>query len=108
MSRLRVTGRTMTASHDSQRDPSSIGRAARNLTLVPVLAAVLFACGEKGDQGLDTTAAVRNTGWGKNVMITVGDGNFRFYSNGIPNHALQAEYVMPDNGTTCVPHPTPA
>src|SRR5436190_498614 len=104
----RTDMKPITASHDSRRDQSSVGRAARSLTLVPALAAVLFACGENVGQPSDTTAAVHNTGWGKNVTITFADGNFRFRSNGVPNHSLQAEYVMPDNFTSCVPHPTTA
>jgi hypothetical protein len=84
----------------------TIDRVTRNFALVPVLAAVLSACGVGPPS--DTTAAVQRTGWGTNVTITYGDGNFRFRSNGVPNHALQAEYILPDNGTTCVPHPTPA
>jgi hypothetical protein len=77
------------------------------LALAPVLASVLLACGTNVGSPADTAAAVHSTGWGSNVMITYGDGNFRFRSNGIPNHTLQAEYVMPDNFTSCVPHPTP-
>jgi hypothetical protein len=73
-----------------------------------VFAITFSACG-KGNQGEsldDTTEAVRNTQWGDNVTITVGDGSFRYQANSIPNHTLNAEYVMPDNFTTCVPHPT--
>ena len=98
----------MTVSHGSPRDPSSIRRATRCSMLVPVLASVLFACGENVGPAADTTSAVRTTGWGNNVMITFENGNFRFRSNGIPNHSLQAEYVMPDDLSPCVPHPTPA
>ena len=98
----------MTVSHGSPRDPSSIRRASRSLTLVSVLACLLSACGENVGAPADTAAAVRKTGWGTNVMITYGDGNFRFRSNGIPNHTLQAEYVMPDALSPCIPHPTPA
>lgn len=77
--------------------------------LVLVLASVYIAYynGERGQSVDDTTAAVRNTQWGDNVTITFGDGNFRYQSNSIPNHALNAEYVMPDNFTSCVPHPPP-
>lgn len=38
--------------------------------------------------------------------MTVSDDNFRFVSDGFPNHALNAEYVMPDDFTSCVTHPT--
>lgn len=82
----------------------------RDVMLVPVVAAALLACGQdSGGQGaVDTAAAVRATQWGSNVTITYGDGTFRYRSNSRPNHTLNAEYVMPDNFTTCVPHPTTA
>lgn len=86
----------------------TFGSAARHLTLLSALAAGLCGCGEDGERPSETIDAVHNTGWGKNVMIEYGDGNFRFRSNGVPNHDLQAEYVMPDDFTTCVPHPTAA
>lgn len=78
-----------------------------------VLAAVA-ACG--GDEAStppeavvppDPTAIIRSTKWGTNVKISFGEDHFVFESDGIPNHALQAEYVMPDKGTPCVLHPTP-
>jgi hypothetical protein len=83
------------------------GPSARRLVLT--LTAALLACG--GDDvgpAADTAAAVRATHWGTNVTITSGDGTFRYRSNSRPNHMLNAQYVMPDNFTTCVPHPTAA
>jgi len=72
---------------------------------------LLTACatdsdGSAGSGTLDTEKAVRATGWGDNVTITYGDGTFRYRSNSMPNHVLNDEYIMPDNFTTCVPHPT--
>lgn len=70
---------------------------------------LIAACGT--DSSLpttDTAAAARATRWGSNVTITQGADTFRYRSNSRPNHTLNAEYVMPDNFTTCVPHPTPA
>ena len=81
--------------------------AARQATPVAALAALLCGCVHDVGQPTDTKEAVQNTGWGDNVTITFGDDTFRFRSNGVPNHALQAEYVMPDDFTPCVPHPTP-
>lgn len=77
--------------------------------LVLVLVIVFFAYGkgERGQSLNDTTETVRNTQWGDNVTITFGDGNFRYQSKSIPNHTLNAEYIMPDNFTRCVPQPTP-
>jgi hypothetical protein len=77
--------------------------------LVLVLAGVFIAYNkvDRGQSVDDTTEAVRNTQWGDNVTITLGDGNFRYQSKSIPNHTLNAEYIMPDNFTPCVPQPTP-
>lgn len=98
----------MTTSYASSRSPS-LGRwLGRAVTLAPILAGGLLACGDAIGPAADTAAAVMSTGWGNNVMITVADGSFRFRSNGIPNHTLQAEYVMPDDLSPCIPHPTPA
>lgn len=85
----------------------------RSQTLPRLLAAALTAalagCSPEplGPQ-IDTAAAVRATRWGSNVTITMGDGTFRYRSNSRPNHALNAEYIMPDNFSPCVPHPTTA
>lgn len=77
--------------------------------LVASLAASVAGCGpDPIGPTIDTTAAVAATRWGTNVTITPGSGSFRFRSNSRPNHTLNAEYVMPDNFTTCVPHPTPS
>lgn len=77
----------------------------RSLMLTVVFPVVLVACGEVNGPN-DLTDAVTGTGWGDNVSITLKDDRFIYSSNGYPNHALNAEYVMPDDGTTCVPHPT--
>lgn len=67
---------------------------------------VLVACG-KEDKGPGTTAeGVENTGWGDNVSVTVDGDTFQFHSDGYPNHTLNDEYVMPDDLTPCVTHPT--
>src|SRR5215468_408586 len=50
---------------------------------------------------VNTRAAVHDTHWGDNVAIAFGKRSFRFRSNGIPNHSVAAEYVMPDAGSTC-------
>jgi hypothetical protein len=102
----------MTKSHHSPRDPSSDVRATRRLLLLAALAAVLAGCGgddqaSSGASTLDTTAAVRGTRWGDNVTITFGDGTFRYQSDGYPNHALEAQYIMPDEHSPCLAHPTP-
>lgn len=72
----------------------------------PALALALCACGQADGSPADTKEAVSKTGWGDNVTITVDDTSFRFRSNGMPNHTLQTEYVMPDDASPCIPHPT--
>ena len=45
-----------------------------------------------------TTAGLKKARWGSNVTITYGKENLRFRSNGIPNHARQAQYALPNAG----------
>lgn len=67
----------------------------------------LPACDDKDASGtIDVMEAVSATGWGENVAITDRDGSFEYVSDGYPNHDLLSEYILPDDGTTCVPHPT--
>jgi YHYH protein len=45
---------------------------------------------------VDTTDAVNSAQWGDNVTVTIGDnGTFRFESNGIPNHELPDQFLIP-------------
>ncbi len=76
--------------------------------LVSLLAVGAIGCADEVGAPADTTVAVKSTRWGDNVAITFVDGNFRFISDGLPNHALQDEYIMPDDFSPCVPHPTAA
>ena len=69
----------------------------------------LFACNqdEKQAEPVTTTDAVGATGWGDNVAVTLKDSTFHYSSDGYPNHALNDQYVMPDDASPCIPHPTP-
>ena len=51
----------------------------------------------------DTTAAVEEAQWGDNVSITIGDGEFRFESDGIPNHELPDQFLVPQEGSFSPP-----
>jgi hypothetical protein len=42
-----------------------------------------------------TTDGVKAAKWGNNVQLSYSGNNFTFVSNGIPNHARPAEYVLP-------------
>ena len=46
----------------------------------------------------DTTAGVSAALWGDNVTITVADGEFRFESDGLPNHELPDQFLVPITG----------
>lgn len=46
----------------------------RRFVTAPILAALSIGCGHPVDQPADTAAAIRTTGWGKNVTISHGDG----------------------------------
>ncbi|HMV67627.1 MAG TPA: YHYH protein [Myxococcota bacterium] len=80
---------------------------ARPTLRAAALTAAFTACGP-ADGPLDTSTAIGGAGWGDNVAITPRDGTFVYTSDGYPNHELNAEYIIPDDGTTCVPHPTAA
>jgi YHYH protein len=48
--------------------------------------------------GSSTIAGVKTANWGSNVKLSYAGNNFTFVSNGIPNHARPAEYVLPQAG----------
>jgi hypothetical protein len=45
-----------------------------------------------------TLAGLKAAKWGSNVTMTYANSSFTFASNGIPNHARQAEYALPKAG----------
>ncbi|MDP3276953.1 MAG: YHYH protein [Deltaproteobacteria bacterium] len=51
----------------------------------------------------------RRATWGSGVTVTYGDCTIRFQSNGIPNHARDVEYALPNTGvrvpTAATSHP---
>ena len=51
----------------------------------------------------DTTAGVEAAQWGDNVAITIGDATWRFESNGIPNHELPDQFLVPQTGSFTPP-----
>lgn len=79
------------------------------MALIFIVTLALTGCADDKDdsaKSVDVSDAVSGTGWGDNVAITMRDGGFQYVSDGYPNHTLNDEYIMPDDGTTCVPHPT--
>ncbi len=46
-----------------------------------------------------TEAGMRAAKWGSNVAVSFANGSMKYVSNGIPNHARQAEYALPTGGT---------
>lgn len=45
-----------------------------------------------------TEAGLRAAKWGSNVTVSFANGSMKYVSNGIPNHARQAEYALPKAG----------
>jgi len=71
---------------------------------VAALAATGLALAASGGSSASTTSTVKTAAglkkakWGTNVKITYGTANIRYRSNGLPNHARQAEYAVPNDG----------
>ena len=57
--------------------------------------------GEMADLAMgdvDTASAVETGLWGDNVTITINDGSFSFVSDGLPNHELPDQFLVPVEG----------
>lgn len=67
----------------------------------------LAGCKNSANGPVDISEAVGATGWGENVGIDLDEEAFIYTSDGYPNHALNAEYIMPDALSPCLTHPTP-
>ena len=55
----------------------------------------------------DLTSGFRQAKWASTVTATYADGKLRYQSNGLPNHARDAEYALPNAGVV-VPGATTA
>ena len=44
------------------------------------------------------TSGFEQATWGDNVTVTISNGVLRFQSDGLPNHARDAEYALPNQG----------
>jgi YHYH protein len=64
----------------------------KRLVLLPVLACHM-ACAV----GADLSTGFEATSWGENADVSIADAALRYVSNGIPDHARQAEYAVPDD-----------
>ena len=73
--------------------------------------AILLACSPTNAASGSSASAqatvdgVKAAKWGDNVKINYADDSFTFTSNGVPNHARPAEYVLPNAGVM-LPTPT--
>jgi hypothetical protein len=84
------------------------------LTLFGAAIALIAACANT-TASTDTTSGTTATTqagleaakWGSNVTVTFSTGVMRYRSNGLPNHARQAEYALPNPGVR-VPSSTTA
>ena len=45
-----------------------------------------------------TQSGLQSAKWGSNVTVSFANGAMRYRSNGIPNHARQAQYALPNPG----------
>jgi hypothetical protein len=46
----------------------------------------------------DLSAGFAKASWAGNVTVTIGDGSLHYVSDGLPNHARQAKYAVPNGG----------
>ena len=78
-------------------------RAAYGLTFAAAVASAL-ACADKvtaadrstaATPGASTEPGLRTAKWGTNVTVTYTGTTMRYRSNGVPNHARQAQYALP-------------
>jgi hypothetical protein len=79
-----------------------------------VLVAAIIACSSSATtssstttDGTSTVSGLQAAKWGTNVTVSYTSGSIRFQSNGLPNHARQAEYAVPNAGVV-VPSATTA
>lgn len=79
---------------------------SRNAVASVAALAVTFACAGQVTSAdvatpasaMSTEAGLQAAKWGTNVTVSFANGAMRFRSNGIPNHARQAEYALPNGG----------
>lgn len=72
-------------------------------TFATISALMAAGCGNSTEveSSADTTttvAGLQAAKWGSNVTVSFENGVIRYRSNGIPNHARQAEYAVPTGG----------
>ncbi len=86
----------------------SIRPHARRAAVAALTLALIAACADKvtsaegastSSTSMSTEAGLQAAKWGANVTVSFANGNMRYRSNGIPNHARQAEYALPTGGT---------
>jgi hypothetical protein len=81
-------------------------RAVRYIVLA-LLGVGTASCASTTDATTNTTTAtdavstvsgMQSAKWGSNVTVTFANGTMTYASNGIPNHARQAQYALPNAG----------
>ncbi len=96
--------------------------SGKHLGIAVVVVATAAACGsstansstsKSSASTTSTTSGARSTGnltagfkqalWGANVTVTYSDGSLRYVSDGLPNHARDAEYALPNAGGQAIP-----
>lgn len=80
------------------------GVARRRLLLLSISCISLVAlilvqsAGAATAKSTSTAAGLKKARWGSNVTVTYAKGAVRYRSDGLPNHARQAEYALPNAG----------
>jgi YHYH protein len=47
------------------------------------------------EDAISTLDGIKAAKWGKNIEITIGEDSFRYVSQGLPNHEMPDQYVVP-------------
>ncbi len=103
-------GDGLSMKHHLRRPYMKCVKSFRSIAAAIVVAAgTIIACANQvtaaqdmngfGGDTLSVQSGLQGARWAANVTVSFADGYMRYRSNGIPNHARQAEYALPLPGT---------
>lgn len=72
-----------------------------SISCISLVALILVQSAGVGAATVKTTstaAGLKKAGWGSNVTVSFSKGAVRYRSDGLPNHARQAQYALPNAG----------
>lgn len=90
---LAVTLVASSCGSDGETSAAAVDETADSTTVAPE---ATEAAGTSSEAS--TSAGVEVAQWGDNVEITMSDDSFRFVSNGLPNHELPDQFLVPNEG----------